>query len=163
MSLWKKKYYKRTGELLTFDAAIHLYSPPSLVWMLEIFRCETTSPLTVTYCPTCNLSVFDSRFPSSSQVISGVGFPLATHFKNMLGPGWRVSSAKAWRIWGGSTVDNQRDRRIISLTRTHIYTYTIIISFIFARSIFLIGSLRFNYKSIASMRIMLITSKKSFY
>lgn len=95
----------KSQEIVTFDAAMHLYSPPSLVWMLDILRCDTTSPLTLTYCPTWSLSVFESRFPSSSQVISGVGLPLAMQFRKTLGPGWRVSSAKACLIWGGSTVD----------------------------------------------------------
>lgn len=73
--------------------------------MLETFKLDTTSPLTVTYCPTWSLSVLDNRFPSSSQVISGVGFPLATHFRKTLGPGWSVSSEKACRICGGSTTN----------------------------------------------------------
>jgi hypothetical protein len=33
----------------TLDDAIHLYKPPSLVWIDEMLRCETTSPFTVTY------------------------------------------------------------------------------------------------------------------
>jgi hypothetical protein len=49
-------------------------------------------------------SLLDNFLPSSSHVISGVGLPSAIHFKNTDGPGWRVSSLKACRICGGSTV-----------------------------------------------------------
>uniref|UniRef100_A0A2M4DL41 Putative secreted protein n=1 Tax=Anopheles darlingi TaxID=43151 RepID=A0A2M4DL41_ANODA len=67
-----------------------------------MLRCETTSPLTVTYWPTWYRSLFVIFLPSSSQLISGVGFPPATHFRNTDGPGWRVSSGNASRMIGGS-------------------------------------------------------------
>lgn len=45
------------------------------------------------------LSVYRSelarRVPSSSQVISGVGLPAATHLRNTAGPGWRVL---VWKV-----------------------------------------------------------------
>jgi hypothetical protein len=48
-------------------------------------------------------SLLDNFLPSSSHVISGVGLPDATHFRNTDGPGCRVSSLNACRICGGST------------------------------------------------------------
>lgn len=49
------------------------------------------------------LSLFVTFFESSSQTISGTGFPVALHFNETVGPGWRISSRK-WNVnFGGST------------------------------------------------------------
>lgn len=55
-----------------------------------------------------HLSVLLSRLESNSQLISGVGFPDAMHFKCRDTPGCMVLSLKYSLIWGGSTVGTQR-------------------------------------------------------
>lgn len=68
-----------------------------------MFKYDTTSPLTVTYCPTWKRSEFAIFLPSSSQEISGVGLPPAMHLMKTGLFGCRISSEKAWRMIGGST------------------------------------------------------------
>jgi len=66
-------------------------------------------------------SLLDNFLPSSSHVISGVGLPDATHFRNTDGPGCRVSSLNACRICGGSTT--KKKISYIAIRPDYIYTY----------------------------------------
>jgi len=51
-----------------------------------------------------HLSPFTTFLESNSQTISGDGFPVALHFKETAGPGWRISSRNLNVSFGGSTV-----------------------------------------------------------
>lgn len=68
-------------------------------------------------------SLLDNFLPSSSHVISGVGLPDATHFRNTDGPGCRVSSLNACRICGGSTTKKKISYTAMRPDYIHAYIH----------------------------------------